>query len=240
MDRENLNTYEQSDVAMTCRSFQEYADMFQLSTESLASGPVLDVASGASSFTAEASQMGIKAFAADPLYSMEPGAIYRQGKLEIQAATSKLSDLSHVYDWDYYGSLSEHEKIREHSLEVFIRDYAEDFAASSRDRRYFAGKLPSLPFEDGAFSLVLCSHFLFLYEEQFGLDFHLEALRELIRVCRRGGEIRIYPTVTLQRRTYPHLDYIMDFIESTRAGAGFVPTPFRFLKGAAHVFRISK
>ena len=67
--------------------------------------------------------------------------------------------------------------------------------------RYLTGQLPFLPFDDDAFDLVLSGHLLFAYAtkehgglmetEQFDLDFHLIAVRELLRV---GREVRLFPT----------------------------------------------
>ena len=61
--------------------------------------------------------------------------------------------------------------------------------------RYLIGELPRLPgIHDKAFDLALCSHFLFLYSEQFDGVFHLAALKELLRVAK---EVRIFPLLTL-------------------------------------------
>jgi len=188
--------YEQVGVAMTCRSFQEYVDMFSLPVEWMEKGPILDVGAGASSFTAEANQKGLSAVAVDPLYAMDPQAIYAKGKQEIVESTEKLSGLASAFHWDYYGSLDNHQKNREDSLERFIRAYIADEAKQT----YIPGVLPRLPFADAQFSLVFGSHFLFLYHQQFDEAFHLRALTELVRVCRPGGQVRLYPTVGLDLR----------------------------------------
>ncbi|WP_256449067.1 methyltransferase domain-containing protein, partial [Lysinibacillus sp. GbtcB16] len=70
--------------------------------------------------------------------------------------------------------------------------FLEDFASSEGASRYHAAGLPVLPLERGSYDFVLCSHFLFLYEAQFNFDFHLEAVRELLRVCKPDGQVRIY------------------------------------------------
>jgi hypothetical protein len=64
---EKNNFYEQLGVAMTCRSFAEYERMFDLVKSDLQKGSILDIASGASSFTAMARRHGYEAFAVDPL-----------------------------------------------------------------------------------------------------------------------------------------------------------------------------
>ncbi|MEJ9368520.1 hypothetical protein P9253_06020, partial [Schinkia azotoformans] len=62
--------YAQSGVAMTCRSYQEYKEMFMLKEGLLRNGRILDIASGASSLTAELNQKGYEAIAVDPLYTL--------------------------------------------------------------------------------------------------------------------------------------------------------------------------
>ncbi|MGG1660317.1 class I SAM-dependent methyltransferase [Brevibacillus sp. NRS-1366] len=230
------DVYEQVGVAMTCRSYQEYVDMFSLTTELMEKGPILDVGAGASSFTAEANQKGLTAIAVDPLYDMEPHAIYIKGKQEIAESTEKLARLASAFHWDYYGSLDRHQKNREDSLERFIRAYAADEAKKT----FIPGLLPHLPFEDDQFSLVVGSHFLFLYHQQFDEQFHLNALTELVRVCRPGGQVRLYPTVGLNRQPYKNLAKLMSTMEERGYKAILEPTLFRFLDGATHYLRISK
>ncbi|MFB5192528.1 class I SAM-dependent methyltransferase [Alicyclobacillus fastidiosus] len=235
MNQDKLDVYEQIGVAMTCRSFQEYVDMFQLSSDMFV-GTILDVAAGASSFTAEANRKGFQSIAVDPRYALDPKSIYEHGKRETKAATEKLANLLDTYDWDYYGSLQAHEQNREHSLELFFEDYRGD----TRHQRYVEGSLPNLPVVDNSFSLILCSHFLFLYEGQFNVQFHLGAIQELVRVCKSGGQILIYPLVTFTGEPYPQLDELKTVLKSEGIVTEQIPTTFRFLKGANHVLRITK
>lgn len=228
--------YVQHGVAMTCRSFQEYVDMFQLTPGLLSKGEILDVAGGASSFVADACRKGYFATAVDPLYDESPQSIAHLGERERQEVVEKLAGLLDVYDWAYYGSLERHVEIREQSLSRFLEDYSNGQAQS----RYVIGRLPQLPFPDNNFALVLSSHFLFLYEEQFDAAFHTAAIRELIRVTAPGGEIRLYPLSSLRRRTYAHLDTIVEDLrrDSRVFEVSFVDTPFRFLKTATQYLRI--
>ncbi len=50
----DLNRYEQIGVAMTCRSYEEYERMFACDFGGSKLGAILDIAGGASSFTADA------------------------------------------------------------------------------------------------------------------------------------------------------------------------------------------
>lgn len=228
MSSNRQDTYEQIGVAMTCRCYQEYVDMFQLCEASLARGPILDVASGASSFVAEANRRGFQATAADPLYSLTPHEIYTRGVREIEESSQKLSALTHVYDWSYYGNLAHHEQQRRKSLEVFVHDYE----VNRETPRYVAASLPNLPLLSQHFYTILCSHFLFLYEEQFDLEFHLSAIRELVRLLHPEGELRLYPISGFNRKPYSQLDVLIDALRADGLCVDTKETPFRFLHSA--------
>lgn len=224
--------YPQVGVASTCRSFEEYRAMFQLTETNWNKGPVLDVAGGASSFVAELNAMGIAAFAADPFYEGETEAIIAAGFKEIEVSSAKLENIAGNYDWSYYGSPKQHRRLRENSLARFAADFRKADAGS----RYYAASLPNLPFETDAFELVVCSHFLFLYADTFGKAFHADALAELIRVLRPGGELRIYPIITLKWEECSFLSEVLrelkhvEHFEYLPTGLPFMPVPSPLLR----------
>lgn len=233
---ETKSVYEQAGVAMTCRSYDEYLRMFSLPAELLEAGPILDVAAGASSFVAEASRRGYPASAADPLYAMTKDEIAEHGSREIHVSTEKLGKLKHLFDWSYYGDLGRHRANREASLERFSKD----FSARKEEGRYVSAMLPHLPYADGSFALVLCSHFLFLYQEQFDYEFHLRAVKELYRVCRPGGEVRIYPVYSLKWERYAELGRLMEALEVEGAEADLLPSSLPFIPGSSELLRLRK
>ncbi|HZG56831.1 methyltransferase domain-containing protein [Paenibacillus sp.] len=238
--------YPQAGVAVTCRSYREYEAMFALDDEALRRGPVLDVAGGASSFAAEAGGRGAEVVAADPRYAKDADTLYAESAEEIAASTAKLARLKERFDWSYYGSLEAHRANREASLEAFAADYRRErerereIGAGERRRRYVAAALPRLPFPDDAFALTLCSHFLFLYEEQFDFAFHRDALRELYRVTRPGGEVRVYPLYTLRHERYPGLEALIESFEAAGAAAALLPSSLPFIPGSTRLLRIAK
>jgi hypothetical protein len=62
--------------------------------------------------------------------------------------------------------------------------------------RYVPVTLPSLPFKDGEFDILLSAHFLFMYADRLDYEFHINTLNELLRVTKE--EIRIFPLVDLE------------------------------------------
>jgi hypothetical protein len=89
-------------------------------------------------------------------------------------------------------------RVRMAAMEEFLADYD----AGLKDGRYIPASLPSLPFADGSFDLAVCSHFLFLYSEQLGEQFHEDAVLEL---CRVADEVRIFPVLALGGVASPHV-----------------------------------
>lgn len=239
--------YPQTGVAVTCRSYREYEAMFMLDEETLRRGRVLDVAAGASSFAAEAKAKGMDVTAADPRYAQPPESLLPDTAEEIAVSTAKLARLQDRFDWTFYGSLSLHRAIREQSMERFAADYRADFAEASRAggqpgirRAYVPALLPALPFADASFSLVLCSHFLFLYEEQFSPGFHRDAVLEMYRLLKPGGELRIYPLQTLRFTASSVLEDAWRALHTAGAAVERLPTGLPFIPGSTHLLRAVK
>ncbi|BBH21452.1 hypothetical protein Back11_27970 [Paenibacillus baekrokdamisoli] len=221
--------YEQIGVSITCRSFDEYLQMFDLKESDLTEGQILDIAAGGSSFTADAFHKGYEAFAVDPRYALEPEQLIADADEEIEVSTGKLMKLANQLDLSYYGDMTKHRAGREASLKRFASHYENK---EQRALRYKVGSLPNLPFDNGQFSLVLCSHFLFLYEEQFDYPFHLQAVLEMMRVCKPGGCVRIYPLMSLKWKPYSFLDQLALDIEKNGGSTGFFKTKLPFIPGS--------
>lgn len=128
----------------------------------------------------------------------------------------------------FFADPDEHARVRR----AAVRDFAADI--SSHPHRYVAGRLPSLPFPDGAFDLVLSSHLLFSYADRLDRAFHLEAIRELMRVAR--GELRVFPLVASGSSVrYPELDELLTELRRHGIQGEVVEVGYRFQKGAHHM-----
>ncbi len=175
------------DYLISARSFGEYLAMFALAGQDL-HGAVLDCPGGGSSFTALASSAGADAVATDPAYATPPAQLAELAVAETQRGSAWAAAGGDRYRWDYYGDVEQHQRIRQASAEVFAADLL------AHPDRYVAASLPSLPFPDRRFDLVLSSHFLFTYADRLNADFHLAALVEMHRVSR--GEVRVFPLLS--------------------------------------------
>lgn len=173
------------------RSYYEYLKMFSLKEEELVNVRILDCAAGASSFTSHLIKKGYDITAADILYGENPEEIKEQCVNDFHTLLKVHSGLDHKVDWNFFQDPEDLLQQRIAVYEEFIDDYA-----LHKGERYIEGVLPTLPFGDNSFDLVLSSHLLFLYEERLGYDFHRDSVKEMLRVS--SQEVRIYPIVRLR------------------------------------------
>jgi hypothetical protein len=190
------------------RSFEEYRRMFALSEGNLA-GTVLGCGDGPASFNAEATALGHRVVSCDPIYAFSAGDIERQVTACYDTVISQLKQEMDGFVWTYFRDPDHLGECRLAAMRRFLAD----FEQGKGQRRYVTASLPELPFKDRQFSLALVSHFLFLYSEQFDLDFHIAAFEDLLRVA---GEVRVFPLLGLDSRGSPHVGPIRDHL--TRAG----------------------
>ncbi|MBH5318214.1 class I SAM-dependent methyltransferase [Paenibacillus sp. GSMTC-2017] len=228
--------YEQVGVAMTCRSYDDYLCMFRLTEDDLAQGAILDIAGGGSSFTAEARKRGYEAFAVDPRYGADVVKLVSEARQEIETSTAKIEALKEHFDWSYYGSVDLHRRGRISALNKF----AEHVGLVGSGQHYIDGKLPELPFENNTFSNIMCSHFMFLYGAQFDFAFHLQSIREMLRIIKPNGHIRIYPLTTLQFQPYERLDELIGIISEEGGIVEQKESQLPFIPGSKHYLHIQK
>ena len=173
-------------MLVTSRAYDEYVAFFDLSAVSLAGKRVLDCSAGASSFVARLCRQGIDAVAVDPAYDLARDQLADVAGAGLRDGNAIAARFPGRFTWQWYGSVEARERMRARALAEFLLDLAE------HPDRYVAASLPTLPFADDAFDLAVCSHLLFTWADQLGIDWHLAALRELLRVA---GEVRVFPTV---------------------------------------------
>ncbi|WP_194819747.1 hypothetical protein [Nocardia sp. XZ_19_385] len=189
-------------ILISSRSLDEYRAMFGLSDADL-ERRILDCPSGAAGFTAEVSRRGGDVTGCDVAYfgngvrEVAAGAVAEaeRGNRYVRANQSQ-------YRWTFFADPDEHNRLRQQAAQRFAAHAHQD------PERYVAGRLPTLPFADNDFELVLSSHLLFSYADDLDYDFHLRAILELMRVT--TGELRIFPLVAIGASTrYPDMDELL-------------------------------
>jgi hypothetical protein len=171
---------------VSARSFDEYIAMFDLDAADLGR-TILDCPGGAASFCAEARARGIAVTATDPVYAAAPRWLRQHAVDEAIRGNRHTAASVESFAWTFFTDIDDHLRKRT----AAARSFGEHFGVSPAP--YVAAALPSLPFRDQSFDLVLSSHFLFMYADRLDDDFHFQAAAEMLRVARR--EVRIFPLV---------------------------------------------
>lgn len=213
------------------RSYEEYIDMFGLSEADLQSR-ILGCGDGPAAFNAVLTEQGGSVVSFDPIYAFDSGQIRTRISETYEMVMDQLREHRADYVWATIPSLEALVRLRLSAMDTFLRD----FDHGVQEGRYLAGELPSLPFESGRFDLALSSHFLFLYSDHLSADFHLRALQEMLRVA---CEVRVFPVLTLDGKTSPHLDVVSGHFAKEGFSVDLLRVPYEFQRGGNRMLCIS-
>lgn len=215
------------------RSFAEYANMFALSETDLNLG-IVGCGDGPASFNAEATCRGKRVISCDPIYRWNTDQLRQRIELTYDQVLDQTRRNANEYVWDdTIRSVDELGEVRMAAMQMFLNDYERGKAVG----RYVEAKLPTLPFHDGAFDLALCSHFLFLYSDQFDMAFHRAAIHEM---CRVASEVRIFPLLALSGRRSPHVDANVSDLGDSGFTVSIERVPYEFQRGGNQMMRIRR
>lgn len=219
-------------VSFFGRTLAEYARFFALDLDACRDRDVLDVAAGPASFVAEACARRIHAVAVDPLYGAPADdlasritADYARIWAQVRAKPRLVRVAGRRPGSAYFESIAAAEAERQAAAQRFLADYGTHYSHG----RYVSGGLPSLPFFDRTFDLVLCAHLLFLHA-QFDLSWHVAACRELVRVT--AGEARLHPVCGPDGKPYRGLGELRRELRSAGIDSAVVPVNYEFFVGA--------
>jgi hypothetical protein len=179
--------------------------MFALSSDDLRSR-IVGCADGPASFNAEATAARFCVVSCDPLYRFTAGEIRQRVAETTEVIIEQTRRNEDEFVWASIRSIKELRSLRVSTMERFLAD----FETGKCEGRYVDAELPLLPFEDDAFDLAVCSHFLFLYTEELSEDFHLTAIHEMSRVAR---EVRIFPLLALGGARSRHLEGVSERLQ---------------------------
>lgn len=221
------------EILVSSRSLAEYRAMFSLTEDDLNSR-ILDCPSGAASFTGELNGLGGKATACDSAYfDATPADLAAIAINEAERGNAFVHTHRHDYTWTYFADPDHHERVREDSAGRFATDI------NDHPEQYVPGRLPSLPFGDDSFDLVLSSHLLFSYSDVFDHQFHIDSITELARVSR--SEVRIFPLVAVGESTpYPHLGELLENLADRGIDSRIVQVDYEFQRGADEMLVCSR
>ena len=214
------------------RSFAEYVPMFDLGSEDLKSR-ILSCGDGPASFNCEMNQRGHAVVSIDPLYQFDAGQIEQRIGESYDEVIEQVSRNKDDFVWDTVPSVDALGRIRLAAMREFLADYEN----GKKEKRYLAESLPSLSFTENRFDLALCSHFLFLYSGQLSLEFHHEAILEMLRVA---NEVRIFPLLDLDGRPSSCLDGITGQLQEADYEVEIRKVSYEFQRGGNEMMCIKK
>ena len=169
----------------------------------------------------------------DPLYKFDSTAIYQRFEAVLDGIITQIENTPDYLVWSYHKSPYGLRESRRITAQKFVHDYAQNRESG----RYIEEQLPALPFEDGQFDLVLCSHLLFLYSDHFTLEFHIDSIREMLRV---GNEVRIFPLLTLALNRSSYIDPIIRSFTLDGFSVDIVPVEYELQRGGNEMMTITK
>ncbi len=215
------------------RSFEEYRQMFAL-TETDFKQSILGCADGPASFNAELTARGGNVTSFDPIYGYSAHEIRSRIDETSERMISQARENIGMFVWrDFF---TDPDALAQHRLAT-MDCFLEDFESGHNLGRYVAAELPALPFADHSFQLALCSHFLFLYSEQLSERFHIDAIREMLRVA---NEVRIFPLTNLAAQRSQHVEPVSQTFEKSGLEVTIVTVEYEFQRGANQMMTISQ
>lgn len=185
-------------IVITPRALYDYRNMFLLTDDDLVAGPILDCPAGASPFGAQVRARGGTVVSVDLAYDLPLPELTGKIRSDLARLGDWMGMNVDMINWHYLGSPDALMSQWELAVDYFLADYAND------GDRYLTATLPTLPFPDKHFSLVLSSHLLFTFPQYLSYETHLASLLELVRVS--AGEARVFPLVDTTNTVYPRLD----------------------------------
>lgn len=206
--------------------------MFELSEADLRLR-ILGCGDGPSEFNARLTESGGNIVSVDPIYEFAAPQILDRISETYHTVMDQMRDNQADYVWSAVTSVEELGRIRMSAMYAFLRD----FEAGKRKGRYIAGELPSLAFDSGQFDIALSSHFLFLYSAHLSVEFHVQALDEMLRVA---NEARIFPLLTLDGKRSPHLNVVIDHLDKQGFDVSVRHVPYEFQRGGNEMLRIER
>jgi len=213
------------------RNFDEYVAMFALTPLDFRRR-ILGCADGPAAFNAVVNRTGGGVVSVDPLYASSAQQIKELIDDTYPIVLAETEQNKDEFVWSHVKTVAELGALRMGAMLEFLADYE----MGVKEFRYVDGELPSLPFMDRTFELALCSHFLFLYSDQYDLRFHIDSVHEL---CRVAEEVRIFPLNELGARPSRHLKQVVDVCQQSGLNPEIVTVDYEFQKGANRYLRLN-
>jgi hypothetical protein len=186
---------------------------------------------GPASFNVECSQHGGNVTSIDPLYQFSRAEIEERIDKSYKDVMQQTRANQEKFVWETIQSLDELGRIRMEAMRRFLDSYEQGKAQG----KYIPGELPELPFADQSFDIALSSHFLFLYTDNLTFEFHIAAIREMLRVAR---EVRIFPLLDVNAQESSYLAGVLETFQACQPE--ICKVDYEFQRGGDKMLKIGK
>jgi hypothetical protein len=214
------------------RNLEEYKAM-RLYSDADRNKKILGCGDGPASVNKTLTQMDIDIISIDPVYEFTKKQIQKRVKETSSVVSEQLRKNSDDFVWKNIQDVDTLISLRLEAMDEFLEDYE----AGKKSGRYQHQELPELSFEDNTFDLAWSSHFLFLYSEHFDLDFHKNAVLEMLRVAK---EVRIFPLLDLHNNKSKHLEPLLALLKENNYSYEIQKSEYEFQKGAFEMLLIKE
>ncbi|MCY3739592.1 MAG: SAM-dependent methyltransferase [Candidatus Poribacteria bacterium] len=218
------------DIVPWGRSFDEYLDMFNLSEDDLVHD-IVDVGGGPASFNTGMHQRGTPIISVDPIYRYSEAELRQRIQETHKDIITQAFGNRDKFVWTRFSSVGELVAFRRQTMEAFCQD----FETGRQQGRYVVAALPNLPFPDRHFDLVLSAHLLFFYSANRDLAFHLDAVREPLRI---GTEVRIFPLVDVNSSFSPFVLPVIRELKKDGIDSTIETVPYHLQKTGNQMLRL--
>lgn len=193
-------------ISVWGRALEEYTKMFDLNNLS-SSIKILSIADGPSTFNLELRKQEIKVTSVDPIYDLSVDELKKAFKKSY--VFNKDLFIGNPMNFNFKNEIEMEQLLakRKNTFDNFIEDYAENKS------NYHYGKLPELEFESGSFDLCLCSNLLFIFGHVFDLEFHLESIKEMLRI---SDEVKIFPLYDINGMESKYLNSVTEVLTTNK------------------------
>lgn len=189
-------------VSVWGRTLEEYTNMFGLNSIPC-SIKILSIADGPSTFNLQQRQRGINITSVDPIYNLSVTELEEAFKKSY--SLNKELFIENKANFNFKNEL-EMEQIlarRQNTFKAFIADY-EKYRSN-----YLFGKLPNLDLISNSFDMCLCSNLFFIFDHVFNLEFHINSIKEMLRL---SNEIRVFPLYNINGQESDYLNSVTEFL----------------------------
>ena len=198
--------FKYKDIVPWGRNYDEYVRMFALTEKDLKTR-ILGCGDGPASFNYENNQRGGEVVSIDPLYQFSKQEIQNRINETYKDVLAQTRKNKEKFVWNRIKTVDELGKIRMDAMSMFLESYDQ----GKQENKYIPASLPELPFRENTFDIALSSHFLFLYSDHLSLEFHKNAIREMLKVA---AEARIFPLLDVNAKKSHYVDRIISDLPS--------------------------